>query len=260
MKQQKIDLLKKGYTTIPSFLDKDFADLLKESMYKSYDLCRSVQVKNGIDAATDGTIHHSIASEDTIYLDLIDRLCQSDIFNFIQDYFGGNYIINSYGGVINLPLGRSYVTNMHRDIRFFSGEFPLMLNMLVMLDDLTPDNGALYLLAGSHQTGDRPVVKDFFEKSDRAIGKKGDILFFNSNLWHAAGVNETEQETMEITVTLTKPFMKQQLDYSRAIGYDRVEKMSPELQQLIGYFSRTPSNLEEWYQKPEQRFYRPGQD
>jgi Phytanoyl-CoA dioxygenase (PhyH) len=260
MKKHKLELLKKGYTIIPSFLDKDFADILKESMYKSYDLCRNVQVKNGIDAATDGTIHHSIASEDTMYLELINRLCQSDLFNFIQDYFGGNYIINSYGGVINLPLGRSYVTNMHRDIRFFSGEFPLMLNMLVMLDDLTPDNGALYLLAESHQIGDRPVVKDFFEKSDRAIGKKGDILFFNSNLWHAAGVNETEKETMEITVTLTKPFMKQQLDYPRAVGYDRVEEMSPKLQQIIGYFSRTPSNLEEWYQKPEQRFYRPGQD
>ena len=73
-------------------------------------------------------------------------------------------------------------------------------------------------------------------------------------------MNETEKETMEITVTFTKPFMKQQLDYPRAVGYDRVEEMSTELQQIIGYFSRTPSNLEEWYQKPEQRFYRPGQN
>ena len=54
--------------------------------------------------------------------------------------------------------------------------------------------------------------------------------------------------------------MKQQLDYSRAIGFDNVEKLSTELQQLVGFYSRIPTNLDEWYQKPEQRFYRPGQD
>jgi ectoine hydroxylase-related dioxygenase (phytanoyl-CoA dioxygenase family) len=260
MINHKTDLSVKGYTTIPSFIDGKFADRLKDSMAKSYDLCREIQIKNGIDAVTDGTIHHAIASKNEIYLDLIERLCKSDVFNFIKDYFCGNYIINSYGGVINLPFEQSYVTNMHRDIRFFSGGLPLMLNMLVMLDDLTPDNGALYLLAESHKTGDRPVEQDFFDRSDRAIGKKGDLLLFDSNLWHAAGVNKTEEKTMEVTITLTKPFMKQQLDYSRAIGYDLVENMNPQLQQLIGYFARTPSNLEEWYQKPENRFYRPGQD
>lgn len=260
MKNAQAELSLKGYTIISSFIDEQFTNKLKESINKSYDLCRKIQVKNGIDAVTDGTIHHLISSGDRVYIDLIDRLCRSNIFNFIQDYFGGNYIINSYGGVINLPLGRSYVTNMHRDIRFFSGGFPLMLNMLVMLDDLTPENGALYLLAGSHEKGDKPIVEKFFKESDRAVGKRGDILFFNSNLWHAAGVNETERETNEITITFTKPFMKQQLDYPRSVGYDELEKMSPEVQQIIGYFARTPSNLEEWYQKPENRFYRPGQD
>jgi Phytanoyl-CoA dioxygenase (PhyH) len=260
MKKFQTDLSLKGYAIAPSFLDENFTHQLKESMSKSYDLCRNIQIKNGIDTVTDGTIHHLISSGDRVYLDLIDRICRSNIFNFIQDYFGGNYIINSYGGVINLPSRRSYVTNMHRDIRFFSGRFPLMLNMLVMLDDLTPENGALYLLAGSHEKGDTPIVEKFFRASDRAVGKRGDILFFNSNLWHAAGINETERETKEITITFTKPFMKQQLDYPRSVGYDELEKMSPEVQQMIGYFARTPSNLEEWYQKPENRFYRPGQD
>ena len=121
MKNAQTDLLFKGYAIIPSFLDEDFTHKLKESMSRSYDVCRNIQIKNGIDAATDGTVHHLVASGDGVYLDLIDRLCQSNIFKFIQNYFGGNHIINSYGGVINIPSGRSYVTNMHRDIRFFSG-------------------------------------------------------------------------------------------------------------------------------------------
>jgi Phytanoyl-CoA dioxygenase (PhyH) len=260
MNQHTEDLFNNGYTIIPSLIDGQFAAAINQSIVSSYDLCREVQIRNGIEAVTDGTLHHLIASGNEVYLKIIDQICQSSIFQFIREYFDGNYIINSYGGVINLPLTRSYVTNMHRDIRFFSGDLPLMLNMLIMLDDITVDNGALYLLSGSHKKGDRPIQADFFEKSDRAVGKTGDVLLFNSNLWHAAGVNETKQATREITITLSKPFMKQQLDYPRAIGYDKLEKMSPEMQQVIGYFARTPSNLEEWYQKPEKRFYRPGQD
>jgi ectoine hydroxylase-related dioxygenase (phytanoyl-CoA dioxygenase family) len=54
--------------------------------------------------------------------------------------------------------------------------------------------------------------------------------------------------------------MKQQLDYPKAVGIKKLEMLSKNMQQVIGYFSRTPTNLNEWYQIPEKRFYRPGQD
>ena len=50
--------------------------------------------------------------------------------------------------------------------------------------------------------------------------------------------------------------MKQQFDYCRQIGFDNVEKMSEGLQQVLGYKSRIPASLEEWYQPLEKRFYR----
>lgn len=260
MEQYKNELLDLGFTLINYFFSNQFVNEVNQSLARSYDLCRKIQIENGIEAVTDGTVHHLIASNEIVYMNLIEKICQSEIFNFIKDFFKGNFIINSYGGVINLPGKPSYVANIHRDIRFFSGEFPLMLNLLIMLDDFTLENGATYLLAGSHKKGEKPTDKEFYEKSDRAVGKRGDILFFNSNLWHAAGINKTDQERKAITITFTKPFMKQQLDYPRAVGYDKLENMSSNLQQLIGYFSRIPSTLDEWYQKPENRFYRPGQD
>lgn len=260
MKNSKMDLEQKGYTVIPGFIDDDFIGQLCQSISSSYKLCRDIQENNGIDAVTNGTLHHLLATGDTVYLDLMEKVCESSLFTFIRDYFSGNFIINSYGGVINLPDNPSYVSNVHRDIRFFSGDFPLMLNMLIMLDDFTLENGATYVLAGSHKNPGKPVDADFYAESDRVIGKSGDILFFNSNLWHAAGINKTQEPRRAITISFTKPFMKQQLDYPRSVGYEKVETLSPKLQQIIGFFSRTPSTLYEWYQKPEKRFYRPGQD
>ena len=255
-----IELKENGYTIIPSFFDKNYMNTVSNSIDQSYELCRNIQIENGIDAVTDGTVHHLLATGDRIYLEILKKISHSYMYEFIKEYFRGDFIVNSYGGVINVTLKPSYVVNVHRDIRFFSGDFPLMLNMLIMLDDFSLDNGATYLLAKSHLKDEKPTEEMFYEKSDRLVGKKGDILFFNSNLWHAAGINTTNQERRAITITFTKPFMKQQFDYSRAIGYENVEKLSNELQQLVGYYSRIPSNLDEWYQKPEQRFYRPGQD
>ena len=255
-----IELKEKGFCVVRSFFAPPYMKEVSLSIDKSYELCRDIQIKNGVDSVTDGTVHHLLANDDIIYLELLKILSLSPIYDSIKKFFGGNFIINSYGGVINLASKPSYVARVHRDIRFFSGTFPLMLNMLIMLDDFTLENGATYLLAGSHLIEEKPADADFYERAERATGSKGDVLFFNSNLWHAAGLNETSYKRRAITITFTKPFMKQQLDYPRAIGYENADGLSSELQQIIGFYSRVPSNLNEWYQKPEHRFYRPGQD
>jgi hypothetical protein len=260
MKNNKEDLKIKGYTKIQNYFELDFCEKINKSIDKSYEFCRTIQIKNGVDQITDGTLHHLIATKDPIYIEILNKIVDNKIYDFIKEYFNGNFILNSYGGVKNLKSKPSYVANIHRDIRFFSGNFPLMLNLLIMLDDFTLENGATFLLPGSHLIEEKPDDKTFYEKSDRAIGKRGDIIFFNSNLWHAAGINQTDTERRAITITFTKPFMKQQLDYSRAVGYDFLETKSEAIKQIIGFNSRTPSNLDEWYQLPEKRFYKKNQD
>jgi hypothetical protein len=255
-----MELAEKGYIIIPGVFDAHFIDTIATAVNDSYLMCRNIQKKKSLGAATDGTVHHLLATPNDIYLDLLTRIVESEVRPLIAGYFQGNFIINSYGGLKNLPAKPSYVTNIHRDIRFFSGSFPLMLNMLIMLDDFTLANGATHLLVGSHLSDRKPAEAEFYDQSDRAVGNKGSVLLFNSNLWHAAGVNRSDRERKAITITFTKPFMKQQLDYCRAIGYEKVEKLSASLQQLLGFYSRTPTDLDEWYQRPDRRFYRPGQD
>jgi ectoine hydroxylase-related dioxygenase (phytanoyl-CoA dioxygenase family) len=54
--------------------------------------------------------------------------------------------------------------------------------------------------------------------------------------------------------------MKQLLDYPRALGYNRVGEFEPTIQQLLGYHSRVPANLDEWYQPFSERMYKKNQD
>ncbi len=126
----------------------------------------------------------------------------------------------------------------------------MMINMLVMLDDFTLDNGATWFLTGSNNKDERPDETYFYQQADRAVGKAGDIILFDSLLWHAAGKNTTDKVRRALTLTFSRPFMKQQLDYPRLIGYHRYDsrEFSEDVCQVIGFNSRVPANLNEWYQ------------
>jgi len=135
-----------------------------------------------------------------------------------------------------------------------------MLNCLVMIDDFTVDNGATYVLPFSHKS-EKSVSDDFFYKNAiRAVGKSGDVLVFDSNVWHASAPNNTSLQRRGLPITISRSFLKQLLDYPRALGYERMSEFSSELQQFLGYHSRVPSSLDEWYQAEENRFYKKNQD
>jgi len=187
-----------------------------------------------------------------VFLELLERFVTLAPFD---RYFDGPYILNTYGGVLNLPNGGSYVGRVHRDQRTYSGGVRLMAQALVMLDAFTEHNGATYLLTGSHRLGEKPSDDRFFREADRVTGPAGSIVLFDSNLWHAAGVNRSEAPRRALTLAVTRPFIKQQLDYPRALGYERAESLSPALRQLLGYNARVPVTLDEWYQPLERRLY-----
>jgi ectoine hydroxylase-related dioxygenase (phytanoyl-CoA dioxygenase family) len=252
----KREMDEKGWVVFDDVLEPTFVDELAADLLKATDACREIQIKNGIVNRTEGTSHHIIAFEGA-FMRFIEDL---PLKNHLRAYFDdGPFILNSFGGTINLASAPSYVANVHRDIRTFSGPLHLMLNMLVMLDDFTADNGATWFMSGSHKAAYKPSDEEFYANAQQSIGKRGSIVLFNSNTWHAAGQNRTGEDRRGLTPMFTKPFFKQQFDYARFFGYDRMDSFSEEVQQLLGYFSRVPANFEEWYQVPEKRWYRPNQ-
>lgn len=243
---------RRGWALALGVVDLDLRTRLVAELERAHHDQRAIQLANGVGEGTDGTVHH-LPLAGGAFLELLERR----IFGGVLDgFFGGPYILNTYGGVLNLPSNLSYVGRIHRDLRTFSGELRLMAQWLVMLDEFTEENGATYLLGGSHRLADPPAEDVFFRDAARAVGPAGSIVVFNSNLWHAAGVNRSSGPRRALTIAFTRPFIKQQLDYPRALGYGRVDDWSPALRQLLGYNARVPTSLDEWYQPPERRLYR----
>jgi ectoine hydroxylase-related dioxygenase (phytanoyl-CoA dioxygenase family) len=89
----------------------------------------------------------------------------------------------------------------------------------------------------------------------RATGEAGTMAIFDPRVWHAAGINTTDNPRRVLTISFTRPNHKPQFDFVRNIGEEKMATMSKNLKQLIGYYSRVPADHKEWYQDPEDRYY-----
>ncbi|MGC3940414.1 phytanoyl-CoA dioxygenase family protein [Roseobacter sp. EG26] len=243
----------RGWVILEEAVAPALVEKMANDIERAWDVCSAIMEKNGIATDADLTVHHLIGQRDS-YLEFIDTM--EPLMPYLEHYFEGKFILNSFGGAINTRARTSYAQRVHRDIRSYSGDMPLLLNTLVMLDDFTADNGATHMLSGSHKAEEKPADEVFYASSEQAIAPAGSILIFNSNVWHAGGDNRTDTARRSVTPMYCKPFIKQQFDYPRAMGYDMIDKLKPHTRQILGYNARVPATLEEWYQPPENRMYR----
>ncbi|MFM0295461.1 MULTISPECIES: phytanoyl-CoA dioxygenase family protein [Paraburkholderia] len=246
-----------GWTVLPRLIRSELLDSLVQALGPSLALRDAIRRRNGVLENSAGTLHH-LLMDDPCYVELLAELSALD--PVFKGYFEGNFILNSYGGVINERDSRSYVQNVHRDIRFGSDTRRFMLNALVMLDDFTLENGATHVLSHSQNIQQQPTDEHFYAQAARATGERGSVLLFDSRMWHATGRNTTDAPRRALTLTFTSPFFKPQLDYARLFGYRNLDRCNAWMRQVLGFNARVPESLDEFYVPVEQRFYQRGQD
>jgi len=241
-----------GWVVFENAIAAEVVDQINEDLNEAYTLRRKIQEEQGISQNMAGTLHHLVEPDNFAIPLLSKAYCHQEI----TDQLGGKYILNGMNAVIHAKKSQPYLSNMHRDVRTYNAAEKTLLQIIITLDDFTLENGATQFLSGSHKSQHRPNEDDFARNASRAITKKGSIILFDSNIWHAAGENTTNYLRRALTIGFTRPYIKPQFDYSRYLGYDYVENLPEEVKQVLGYNSRIPETLHEYYQPLERRMYK----
>tara|TARA_B100000700_G_scaffold317565_1_gene409167 strand:+ start:192 stop:962 length:771 start_codon:yes stop_codon:yes gene_type:complete len=250
----QLDFESNGVCIYKSFLSEEEVIEVREILNEATIICQSMQKKSGLINITSGSSHH-LPVIDRRFLNIINSYKKLD--SFITSLFGGKYILNSFGGNLNVKETINYASNIHRDQRFFSGTTLILLNTFIALCDFTVSNGATRILTKDKYFSTKKPDQSFFDENSIFLEiKAGSLCLFNSNLWHAAGNNLTSENRPIITPMFSRPFFKQQFDYSRLVEPND----SNFLKQILGFYSRVPSDLLEWYAPTDQRCYLAGQD
>ena len=249
-------LADKGWVVFDAMIPLEQLAPIRAAVVASVEDCGRRQVASGACERPDGTAHHSVGQ----YPALDEFLARRWLADSIGRYFdGAPYILHAFNPAIVEPQGKSYLHNVHRDVRTHAGDFRLLINMLVMVDAFTLENGATHVLSGSHRLDSKPQDDVFRSLSERLTGPAGSIVLFDSNLWHAAGANVSKASRCALTLSFSRAFVKQQMDYPRFLGPEYGRSLSQEMRQLLGYEAMTPTSYEEFYRPREARLYKADQ-
>src|SRR5262249_3855892 len=111
-------------------------------------------------------------------------------------------------------------------------------NTVWMLDDYTPDNGALRLVPGSHRWGQLPqqaLADPLAPYPDEVLvtGRAGTVVVMNAHLWHGGTANRTDQPRPAVHVFFCRRDRPQQQYQKRLLRPEVQRLLTPQLRELL---------------------------
>jgi ectoine hydroxylase-related dioxygenase (phytanoyl-CoA dioxygenase family) len=250
-----------GCGVVTDVLDEDFLAQTKEAMYGAQQAIRDGVGEDKLERAGELGVLRLMVRYDDHFLRFLEL---PELLAIVDNTVSNTAILHLQNGLV-LPsfaqgeVPATFQTTFHQDFPRYLEGYVASINAFFAIDEFREDNGATLLVPGTHQRPQRPPDAYLEQQSVPSICPAGSMLLFDSTLWHAAGANVSGADRLAINHQFTRSFFKQQMDYVRALGNEKVLEQPPRTQQLLGWYTRTPTALDEYYQPPEGRFYRSGQ-
>ncbi len=144
-----------------------------------------------------------------------------------------NYILRSF-----LARNNQAATPMHIDSYIpYQGDFPLSIQVSIILEDQNKDNGCTILVPKSHQSGE---YVDQIQR-DKAIALEsnaGDVIIWDSRIWHGTGENKTGVSRWSLIATFVRWWIKQGYQITEQLPDKIYQELDNEQKAIMGFCSR----------------------
>jgi ectoine hydroxylase-related dioxygenase (phytanoyl-CoA dioxygenase family) len=250
-----------GCAVITDVLDEDFLADTREAMYGAQQAIRADVGEERLARAGELGVLRLVLKFDDHFFRFLEL---PEVLAIVDNTVSETGILHLQNGLIlpSFPQGEvpsTFQTTFHRDFPRHLEGYLASVNLFFAIDEFTETNGATLVVPGTHQQAAQPPPADLEANKLPVVCPAGSVLLFDSTLWHAAGANVSGRDRLAINHQFTRSFIKQQMDYVRALGDDKVLAQKPRTQQLLGWYTRTPTSLDDYYRPPEERLYRGGQ-
>lgn len=250
-----------GYAVMESVLSDSFLTTTREAMYRAQEaIWRDVGEERLSRAGELGVLRLMLKYEPHFF-----RFLEiPEVLAIVDGAVSNNAIMHLQNGFIlpSLPAGQTptiFQTTFHQDFPRVLNGYVASINIMFAIDEFSKATGATIVVPGTHQTT-TPPAEDFLRANAVAMEcPAGSMVVFDSTLWHAAGANTSGHDRLAINHQFTRSYIKQQIDYVRALGDEVVLAQAPRTQQLLGWYTRVVTSLDEYYRPEQERLYRKGQ-
>jgi len=171
---------------------------------------------------------------DALFRELIQHPIAVDL---VTSLIGDRFLISNFTANIARPGSRSMA--LHSDQSLVVPEpwlQPWALNIIWCLTDVTFENGATLHVPGSHHWQRRAdVPRDADRRLKPFEAKAGSIIAMDGRVWHTSGANVTaDQDRALLFGYYTKPFLRQQVNWTAALSAATQATLSPQMRIWLG--------------------------
>jgi ectoine hydroxylase-related dioxygenase (phytanoyl-CoA dioxygenase family) len=249
-----------GYAVLEDVLGTHFIQATRDAMYRTREGIQRDIGKERLTRAGERGVLRMVMNYDPHFFHFLEI---PELLEIIDNTVSETAIMHLQNGFILSPVteeqSATFQRSFHQDFPRYLNGYVASINIIFAVDEFSKENGATLVVPGTHQKAVAPN-KEYLEENAIALEcRAGSMVVFDSTLWHAAGANTSRRDRLAINHQFTRSFIKQQIDYVRALGDEVVLSQKPRTQQLLGWYTRVVSSLDEYYKPENERLYRRGQ-
>lgn len=233
-----------GYACVPGYLSSAEVAALHESLDKQLSLLEHARYPGFSEYRPSNEQVFNLQSKDIQFIrllseDSLEKLLMAKLNDagyraIPQDqpnYILGEFIARSSGDLLRLHID-SWMPS--------PGERTWMLQVVFVLDDRDEDAGCTTVVPGTHKSG-RYADRDY-QDVQTLPAKAGDLVLWDSRLWHGALPNKLPQKSWVLVATVQCWWVKQRFDIPRTIGPELFDVLSDKEKALLGFCAMPPAS------------------
>ncbi|WP_135081461.1 phytanoyl-CoA dioxygenase family protein [Terasakiella sp. SH-1] len=178
-------------------------------------------------------------------VDFLRLLSDSNIENILMKRINDEYYPALEDNHPNYILGEFIARKSGDPLRLHidswmpsTGNHCWMMQVVFALHDRNEEDGCTTLVPGSHRIGD--YTDREFPNVVKVPIKAGDVVMWDSRLWHGALANISDQDKWVLIATIQRWWVKQRFDIPNAIPKNILKKLTDREKILLGFASRPP--------------------
>lgn len=249
----------RGFAIVEGVLDADFLSKVRQALYSAQTHIVKVVGADKLKAAGELGVLRLLMKYEPFFFNFLEL---PELLQIIDETVSPTAVMHLQNGFI-LPSQKEtpklFQNSFHMDFKRVLNGYMASINLFFAIDEFTPENGATLVVPASHQRIKPPDHDYMTQNAIPVLCPPGSMVIFDSTLWHAAGYNTSGVDRLAVNHQFTSSFIKPQMDYVRALGEETIQKLPERSQQLLGWYTRSPGSLQEYYVPSDRRMYRAGQ-
>ena len=234
-------IIKKGYAIIPNVISNHECEKYKKLLEKTYKKYSKKYVGVSENSALankslEKTVYN-LHNKNLIWFKLFQNKFVIKILDILLK--DGSYLNNEPYYLNNIsarcPIQGNKGQLMHIDSNLPGVNYAIVMNVMWYFDDVNKDNGTTIIVPGSHKFTNYADNSKKIKNKVHIKAKKGSVLIFNANLWHAGSPKINNNSRWALVLGYARWFIKPSFDYMKNTPRNFYNKLTKKQKSILGF-------------------------